>query len=72
MAQNTKGELSLSLVVSTLEPFLSTMLQNFGKYAPNLPTPLYFVPNYIQIYLGWRLDPPPPMLGLIPKFYPFF
>ena len=28
-----------SLVVSTLEPFLFTMLKNFGKYAPNLPTP---------------------------------
>ena len=45
-------------MVSTLEPFLFTMLQNFGKYAPNLPTPLYFVPNNLQIYLGWRLDPP--------------
>ena len=55
----TKTILSVgSLVVSTLEPFLFTMLQNFGKYAPNLPTPLYFVPNNLQIYLGWRLDPP--------------
>ena len=68
----TKTILSVgSLVVSTLEPFLFTMLQNFGKYAPHLPTPLYFVPNNLHIYLGWRLDPPP-MLGLIPKFYPFF
>ena len=28
-------------VVSTLHPFLLTILQNFGKYEPNLPT-LYF------------------------------
>ena len=34
------------------------MLQNFGKYASNLPTPSYFVPNNLKIYLGWRLDPP--------------
>ena len=30
----------------------------FGKYAPNLPIPLYFVPNNLQIYLGCQLDPP--------------
>ena len=36
----TKTILSVgSLVVSTLEPLLFTMLQNFGKYALNLPTP---------------------------------
>ena len=56
----TKTILSVgSLVVSTLELFLFTMLQNFGKYGPNPPTPLYFVPNNLQIYLGWLLDPPP-------------
>ena len=49
----TKTILSVgSLVVSTLKPFLFTMLQNFGKYAPNLPTPLYFVPNNLQTRLG--------------------
>ena len=53
----TKTILSVgSLVVSTLEPFLFTLLQNFRKYAPNLPNPLYFVPNNLQIYLGWQLD----------------
>ena len=46
------------LFVGFVDPVLFTMLQNFGKYAPNLPTPLYFVPNNLQIYLGWWLDPP--------------
>ena len=68
----TKTILSVgSLVVSTLEQFLFTMLQNFGKYAPNLPTPLYFVPNNLQIYLGWRLDPPT-YVGTNSQILPFF
>ena len=65
----TKTILSVgSLVVSTLEQFLFTMLQNFGKYAPNLPIPPYFVPNNLQIYFGCRLGPPP-MLEQISKFF---
>ena len=58
-------------MVYTLEQFLFTMLQNFGKYAPNLPTPLYFVPNNLQIYLGWRLDPPT-YVGTNSQILPFF
>ena len=50
---------------------LFTMLQNFGKYAPNLPTPLYFVPNNLQIYLGWWLDPPT-YVGTNSQILPFF
>ena len=72
LPEMTKTILSVgSLVVSTLEPFLFTMLQNFGKYAPNLPTPLYFVPNNLQIYLGWRLDPPT-YVGTNSQILPFF
>ena len=47
------------------------MLQNFGKYAPNLPIPLYYVPNNLQIYLGWRLDPPT-YVGTNSQILPFF
>ena len=68
----TKTILSVgALVVSTLGPFLFTMLQNFGKYASNLPTPSYFVPNNLKIYLGWRLDPPT-YVGTNSQILPFF
>ena len=43
----------------------------FWENAPNLPTPLYFVPNNLQIYLGQRLDPPT-YVGTNSQILPFF
>ena len=44
-------------MVSTLDPFLFAMFQIFGKYAPNLYPPS----SNLQIYMGSRLDPLPPL-----------
>ena len=35
----------------------ASSVANFWKIS--YPPPIYFVPNNLQIYLVWRLDPPP-------------